>query len=53
MDPLFTLLTQLFQRFAQEYNKVFSSSGAEVGTAAMIAAALAIVGLMAMRRLKQ
>ncbi len=53
MDPLFTLLTQLSQRFAQEYNRVFSSPASEVGTAALIAAALAIVGLMAMRRLKQ
>ena len=47
MDPLFTLLTQFSQRFAQEYNKVFSTSAAEVGTAALI------IGLMAMRRLKQ
>jgi hypothetical protein len=53
MDPLFALLTQLSQRFAQEYNKVFSSSAAEVGTAALIALTLAIIGLMAMRRLKQ
>jgi hypothetical protein len=53
MDSLFALLTQLSQRFAQEYNKVFSSSAAEVGTGALIAIALAIIGLMAMRRLKQ
>lgn len=53
MDSLFALLTQFSQRFAQEYNKVFSSSAAEVGTAALIAIALAIIGLMAMRRLKQ
>ena len=52
MDSLFALLTQFSQRFAQEY-KVFSSAAAEVGTAALIAIALAVIGLMAMRRLKQ